>query len=99
MTPSKWIWILWPSFLAAGAATAVFFTLFDPAELVVFGETVDLGRTAVYSIGFFAFWAVAGSSSFLTCFFQRTATQINSCPLEPAQRPSGCPKREDGGCA
>jgi len=99
MSPRNAIWILWPSFLVAGAATAVFFTLFDPAELVVFGETLDLGRTAVYSIGFFAFWAVSGASSVLTCFFQRTAAEINRCPLEPTQRPPGCPKREEGGCA
>jgi hypothetical protein len=26
----KAMWILWPSFLVAGAAETVFFTLFDP---------------------------------------------------------------------
>jgi hypothetical protein len=93
------IWILWPSFLAAGAATGVFFTLVDPADLVVFGRSVDLGRMTVYSIGFFGFWLVGAASSMLTCFFQRTAAEINRCPLEPTDRPPGCPKREDrGGC-
>jgi hypothetical protein len=99
MSPRKAIWILWPSFLAAGAATGIFFTLFDPADLVAFGAPLELGRTAIYSIGFFAFWAIAAASSFLTCFFQRTAAEINRCPLEPGQRPPGCPKREEGGCA
>lgn len=100
MSRLKPIWILWPSFLAAGLATGVFFTLVDPADLIVFGRGVDLGRMTVYSIGFFAFWLVCAASSALTCFFQRTAAEINRCPLEPADRPSGCPRREDrgGGC-
>lgn len=77
MSPRGAMWVLWPSFLAAGAATGIFFTLFDPAELVVLGEPVELGRTAVYSIGFFGFWLVTGASSMLTSYFQRTATEIN----------------------
>jgi hypothetical protein len=32
---------------------------------------------AVYSIGFFAFWLFAAGSSALTCFLQRTASEIN----------------------
>ena len=93
------IWILWPSFLVAAIANAVFFTVFDPQELVVLGEPVILTRTAVYSIGFFAFWAVTATASALTCFLQRSAAQINQCPLEPAERPAGCSKREKpGGC-
>jgi hypothetical protein len=58
-------------------ATGVFFTLFDPRELALFGEELELTRLAVYSIGFFAFWALAATSSALTCFFQQTAAQIN----------------------
>jgi hypothetical protein len=91
--------ILWTSFMVAGVAEAVFFTVFDPTELVVMGEPVTLSRTAVYSIGFFAFWAVTAVTSALTCFMQMSADQINRCPLQPTQRPAGCPRREDpGGC-
>ena len=36
------IWILWPSFVVAGIAEAVFFTLIDPQELYLFGEPVEL---------------------------------------------------------
>ena len=28
-------------------------------------------------------------------FFQRSAAEINECPLDPDQRPQGCPKRDD----
>ena len=77
MNPRTLIWILWPSFIVAGMAEAVFFTAFDPQELVVLGEPVMLSRTAVYSIGFFAFWAVTAIASALTCFLQKSAERIN----------------------
>ena len=82
----KLMLILWPSFLAAGAAEVVFFTVFDPSDF-------DAGRLAAYSIGFFLFWALAATSSALTCFLQRSGDEVNRCPLEPVARPAGCPKR------
>lgn len=91
----KAIWVLWPSFIVGGVAEAVFFTLFDPMEMHLFGEPVAMGRLAIYSGGFFAFWFFAAASSVFTCFLQRSAEEINRCPLSPRQRPDGCPKRED----
>ncbi len=91
----RMIWVLWPSFIVGGIAEAVFFTLFDPLDLHLFGEPLSLGRTAIYTLGFFAFWLFAAGSSALTCFLQRPAAEINRlCPLEPRERPAGCPKRE-----
>lgn len=92
--------ILWPSFIVAGVAEAVFFTVFDPMELTIFGHPAGLSRIAVYSLGFFLFWAFAASASAFTCFLQRSSAEINRlCPLEPADRPPGCPKRgEPEGC-
>lgn len=91
----KAIQILWPSFLVAGMAEIVFFTVFDPLELHMaamgFGMTSRLGW---YTIGFALFWAFAAASSALTCYFQRSADEINRCPLTPPERPPGCPKRE-----
>lgn len=92
------IQILWPSFIVGGIAEALFFTLFDPVDLFILSEPMELSRTAVYSIGFFLFWAFAAASSALTCFLQRSAVDINRlCPLEARDRPSGCPKRSDAG--
>jgi hypothetical protein len=71
------IWILWPSFIVAGIAEGVFFTLFDPTDLALFDSPIPASRTAIYSVGFFAFWALAAASSALTCFFQRTSTEVN----------------------
>ncbi len=87
------LWILWPSFLAAGMAEAAFFTLFDPDELAAFWRVLPLSRTAVYSIGFLLFWTFAAVSSALTSLLQRSSEEINRCPLKPESRPDGCPKR------
>lgn len=63
--------ILWPSFLVAAAAEMVFFALFDPGELTLFGQPLELSRTAIYSIGFFLFWAFAAASSALTQLLEK----------------------------
>ncbi len=94
----KLIWILWPSFLVAGVAEILFFTVIDPQELYLFGEAVRFSPLATYSIGFFGFWLVCAASSMTTCFFQRSSDDINRCPLPATERPSGCPKRTEPGC-
>lgn len=54
------IYILWPSFVVGGAGEVLFFTVFDPKELYLFGEPTGLSRLAVYSIGFFFMLGVRG---------------------------------------
>lgn len=71
------IWIFWPSFIVGGVAETLFFTIFDPQDLHFFGSPLALSRTAIYSIGFFVFWAIAAASSAFTCFLQRTSAEIN----------------------
>jgi hypothetical protein len=71
------IWILWPAFIVAGVAEVLFFTVFDPADLHLFGRPAGVSRLAVYSIGFLLFWLFAAASSALTCYFQRSAADIN----------------------
>jgi hypothetical protein len=89
--------ILWPSFIVGGIGEVLFFTVFDPKELYLFGEPASLSRLAVYSIGFFLCWAFAAASSAFTCFLQRGADEVNLCPLMPADRPLGCPRHEEPG--
>lgn len=71
------IWILWPSFIVGGIGEVLFFTVFDPQELYLFGEPSGLSRMATYTIGFFLCWAFAASSSAFTCFLQRGSREIN----------------------
>ncbi|MGE5522568.1 MAG: hypothetical protein ACM3SS_02555 [Rhodospirillaceae bacterium] len=87
------MWILWPAFVVGAIANAVFYTLFDPLELDMSWAGISVSRTGAYTVGFFAFWAIAASSSAFTCFLQRTSDEVNRCPLQAKQRPVGCPKR------
>ena len=73
----KAMWILWPSFVVAGVAEVVFFTIIDPQELYLLGEPVTMSRLATYSIGFLLFWALAAASSAFTCFLQRSSREVN----------------------
>jgi len=69
------MWILWPSFLVGGTAEMVFFTLLDPADLHVFGNPVELSRTAIYTLGFFLFWLFTAASSALTFYLLQTSNE------------------------
>lgn len=97
MLTQRIAWIVWPAFLVACAMEAVFFTLFDPADLYLLGEPLEASRMAIYSVGFFAFWALGAASSFLTCFLQRSPWEVNRCPLPAVERPEGCPKGQGPG--
>ena len=73
----KILWVLWPSFIVAGVAEIIFFTVIDPQELYLFGQPVHFSKIATYSIGFFGFWLVCAASSLMTIFFQRDAAEVN----------------------
>lgn len=64
--------VLWPTFLVAGMAEMIFFSLFDPIEMHFLGEEHELSRSAAYTVGFFAFWILGIVSSLLTLWLHRT---------------------------
>ena len=35
------------------------------------------------------------ASSALTVFLERSPWEVNRCPIEPEERPPGCPKRDE----
>lgn len=61
----KWMWILWPSFLAAGLLSAIVFAFVDPAD-VLFLSSYQLETNLVYALGFFLAWIAAALSSMIT---------------------------------
>jgi hypothetical protein len=62
------MWILWPSFLVAGMAEGLLFTMIDPDDLVFFGHHLEVSHEATYSIGFFILWGLCALSSALSIF-------------------------------
>ncbi len=64
--------VLWPSFLSAILAEGFFFSVFDPADLMLVGGHVDLPPIAAYTIGFFFFWAFCSLASMISIYLLRT---------------------------
>ena len=62
------IWILWPSFLVAGLAEGLLFTLLHPQDLLFFGHHPELSDEGIYTIGFFVIWTFRAVSSALTAY-------------------------------
>lgn len=90
------MWIMWPAFLVAGLLEILVFAMVDPQDLHWFGQPVELSRQGVYTLAFFVFWGIATLASGLTTLLSMSPFEVNRCPLEPDQRPAGCPKQ--GGC-
>jgi hypothetical protein len=66
--------VLWPSFVAAGVATMVFFAFVDPMELArISWPQIEVSRELGYSLGFFMFWACTAGASLFTTFLLRPA--------------------------
>ncbi|MCP5153784.1 MAG: hypothetical protein H6983_06440 [Ectothiorhodospiraceae bacterium] len=63
--------VVWPAFVMAGVATAVFFTFLDPVHVLECTGEAPLGRTAAYSLGFFMFWALCIATGAGTAYFLR----------------------------
>ena len=61
--------VLWPSFIIAIIASGVFFSAFNPRDLIPFNLDIDISPMAAYSIGFLLFWLLAFLSSFGTLYF------------------------------
>ncbi|MDX5363816.1 MAG: hypothetical protein LPJ91_06660 [Pseudazoarcus pumilus] len=87
----RWILVLWPSFVVAGVAETLFFTLVNPRELYLLGNVVEYSPLATYSIGFFAFWAVCAASSLLSLYLVEKPAGADAPPVRPVARGSGTP--------
>ena len=93
MWTQKIMWIAWPAFIAACALELLVFAVVDPLSLHWSGQPLGLSRQGVYTVAFFAFWAVSMVSSALTALLGVPASEVNACPMAPGERPDGCPQR------
>lgn len=69
----KIIAILWPSFLSAGLATVLFFTVFDPQQVFA---NYEITRMGAYSVGFFFFWLFNSLACLMSLFFARPCPSV-----------------------
>jgi hypothetical protein len=93
MLHQRLMWIVWPAFLMAGVLEILVFAVVDPQDMHWFGMPLDLTRQAIYTIAFFVFWGVAVVSSGLTTLLAMSPFEVNRCPMQPTERPGGCPKQ------
>ncbi len=60
--------IAWISFLFAGLASMIFFSTFNPPDLIAYTTfNLNLSTTGVYTIGFVLFWLLCFSSTISSC--------------------------------
>lgn len=77
MLAKRMMWVAWPAFLVAALLEMLVFALIDPRDLHWFGHPLALSRQGVYTVAFFAFWALAMLSSGLTALLSMSAAEIN----------------------
>lgn len=73
----KFMGVLWPAFLAACLLELLVFALVDPQDLHWSGQPLGISRTGVYSVAFFAFWAISAVASTLTLLLGKSPAEIN----------------------
>lgn len=69
--------VFWPSFVFAGIANSLFFAFIDPYLLITELGLKSADDMSVYSVGFFAFWALIIASSICTQYLLRPLHNAN----------------------
>jgi hypothetical protein len=87
---TRMMWIAWPAFMAACALELLVFAFVDPGELQWGGHELGWSRQAVYTVAFFAFWAVSMGACALTTLLRTAPADLNACPFPRGQRPADC---------
>ena len=67
--PQRFGAVVWLSFLLAGVASGVFFSILDPDDLRHCVPFPEVSRTAAYSIGFLLFWLLTAAAGVLAVTF------------------------------
>lgn len=77
MDARRWMWIVWPAFLAAAIMEMVVFAFVDPLDMHWLGSPLEWSRNGIYTLAFFAFWAVTVFSGLMTVMLGRSASDLN----------------------
>jgi len=82
--------VTWVSFVAACIATAVFFAIFDPMDILDKAAFVlDWSRMTSYGIGFFLFWGLTSATgamvAWLICLSDPSVVALREQQLRKGQ--------------
>lgn len=79
--------VIWPAFLGAAVLEILVFAFVDPQHLHLPGSgEFTLSPMALYSLSFFAFWAVVAGACLLTMKLECSASEINAASGGAADR-------------
>ena len=56
------------------------FAAFDPHDMLWLGQGIELSRTAIYTLAFFAFWVVFVVAGYLAVLLSISASEVNAQP-------------------
>jgi len=68
--------VLWPSFITAIVASGIFFSAFNPRDLIPYNLDIEISPLGAYSIGFLLFWLLAILSSVGTLYFTISNSRV-----------------------
>jgi hypothetical protein len=68
--------VLWPSFITAIIASGIFFSAFNPRDLIPYNLDIEISPLGAYSIGFMLFWLLAMLSSVGTLYFTISNSRV-----------------------
>ncbi|MEO7886883.1 MAG: hypothetical protein ABI893_03960 [Polaromonas sp.] len=88
ISANKILGIAWPAFLSACLLELLLFGLFDPEEMLRYGQPAGLSRLALQTTAFFVFWLACAASSALTVLLMGSAPS-------PSPRPGMGSAQED----
>lgn len=83
MTSQRWMWIVWPAFLAAGVLEMLVFASFNPQDVLWLSGGEQLSQTMVYTVAFFVFWAVLCVAGYLMVLLSKPPAEVNHPSATP----------------
>ena len=84
MPAQRFFWIVWPAFLVAALTEMLVFAFVEPEALLWRGEPLELSRQGIYTLAFFAFWALAAVASSLTTLLALSPFAVLGLAVEHA---------------
>ncbi len=71
------MWVAWPAFLVAGLLEMLVFAMVDPQNLHWAGQPLEISREGIYTLAFFAFWALTLVACGLTALLAMSPQEVN----------------------
>ena len=77
MGARRWVWIVWPAFLSAAVMEMLVFASFHPQDILWLAGVGGLSPLTVYTVAFFAFWAIFSVAGYVTVLLSLSAADMN----------------------